>query len=292
MTDINTPLVTDLTQGEPVLDVRNITTIQSVNRHDRARFWRHINKFGSPVPTDFQWNASDLNSMQLTGTSVDEWSGLTASGTARPTMDGVLKLNGLDVVQFDGVNDCIEAATSAINTTTMTYFAVMRLGGVESSASPSVFCLPYASYGPWQHAYGINLLQVDTATGLCTPARATGDPVPPGYTTWTKRNTTDLRNGFHIVEIRIPVYTLNYEVKVDGVREMYGVQDVDDSIMPTIIRMGASGAADSGSPDAFPAFDMAESLLYDRLLTDAESESVFNYLKIKWLPLSPYVYIP
>ena len=89
---------------------------------------------GSRVPSDVAslniWHdASDATTITATGSSVDELADkqgstdLTQTGTARPST-GVVTINGLNAIGFDGTNDYLLNASFAVTTSCTTMHAV------------------------------------------------------------------------------------------------------------------------------------------------------------------------
>ena len=257
---------------------------------------------GAPVPTPWQWDASDDSTITRDGNDVDIWNGCSASGTERPQYDDVDTLNGLPVIKFDGVNDYLERSTvgELFNTQQVSVFGVFR-GHVNAEVLPGVFTLHRDPYPSWSGPWGLNALAFNNTSSKVETVRPHGagpDPglYPPGtYGDIAMSSTTLYTGGYFIYELHLD--GSNASLRINGVEEINDGYASAYPIRPEIIRIGSSGlfgsdALPSAGAGGFAEVDIAEILLYTDALSAADNNIMFTYLKEKWLPLSGYAWVP
>jgi len=240
---------------------------------------------GAVVPpvTDGLVLGYDGSDVAVTGAYVDSWNdqaagggahNATATGDFRPTLDTVNTLNGHSVVLFDGL---YSTTAGDMLTTTYTpdagvsFFAVFRRDAQTSGGS---CCRPIVTADTLEKAG----MYVDQgSSGDYARSRYNNEPGGAGL------RVAGVGDGqYHVASVTAGVGTDNFKLVLDGGTSHVGTASGDPSFGP--VRIG--GGTYTGGPRHF-AGPIAEVLVYDRVLSDAERPRVETYLGKKYgLPVA------
>lgn len=272
-------------------------------------FWCAGGTFGLPVSTDFHWDADALDTLwndpakTIPHTGVDNvrvgaWAvesgvanvgtDLISVGTDRPKYLNNI-LNGLPIIRFDpaDINNYLDSrnATGLFNTTDLTLMAVLKL----NSELDSVGIFGAAENGDPPYREG-------TGFSFSTGTAANIDKVTANrkFSNLEVGSDFGLLGGFFLYEWHIDTSGPNLsELYIDGTLQVDDDTSFDTDVMnPDYMRMAASGDFLAGFPTDFNDMDMAELALYPFALTDTQRNTMRNYFQKKWLPTSPFVFIP
>ena len=229
------------------------------------------------IPGIALWlDASDAASITLDGSNnVSQWNDKSGNGkhaaqattTKRPSYQTAVQ-NGLNAVRFDGVDDCLQAASVTLSG----QFTIV-LACKTTTAKP-FFIEHSANVNPNQGFYFYGT----TPTASAVRRTATGIVSPDVNVTWygsaagvaVFRSLSSLVGG------------LAYSIRKNGVAQALtgsGTTTISsaESITDTLnIGSRNNGAAPISDGDYY------EVMLYDRPLTDAEVGALETYLKTKW----------
>jgi len=244
----------------------------------------------SDVSTLFQ--NSDGTGTVTNGSAVGYWGdksgnsrNVTKTGTVRPTFQTSIK-NGLSIVRFDGIDDVLSGTGFMYNSVAgVTIFTVVKgnpnagreLIG-ERMTNPSVAGI----YGPIQAK----------VFGFSNPS-----PILNSFIWLGSSNNILLRttasvnrdygtafdNTWRLVGCIDDVPNANYKAFIDGVQtgnQAYDNASLDPNRTSPFNNLNI-GAGTSGGSLAFEC-DLAEVIVYTRVLAGTERQAVEKYLKIKW----------
>ena len=238
--------------------------------------------FGLPVPFDpsslsglrFWMKADDMGAF-ADGDPVGTWpdrssqaAAITAAGSARPTYQ-TNELNNLPIVRFDGTDDMMTGpAWSTVESVSQgihTIIAVAKVTGADAEVTPD-----YNNGVIIGDSNGNRGILVSDSSGTLRirgfiwaggAAKVTGN-VGVAYGTWNI-----LSQDNDNVTIRI---SANGQAPVTAASA--------GAASGTNVQLGKNYTATN-----FTAYDLAEILVYNRVLTDTERGDVEAYLQSKWL---------
>jgi len=244
----------------------------------------------SDVSTLFQ--NSDGTGTVTNGSAVGYWGdksgnsrNVTKTGTVRPTFQTSIK-NGLSIVRFDGIDDVLSGTGFMYNSVAgVTIFTVVKGNPnagreliSERMTNPSVAGI----YGPIQAK----------VFGFSNPS-----PILNSFIWLGSSNNILLRttasvnrdygtafdNTWRLVGCIDDVPNANYKAFIDGVQtgnQAYDNASLDPNRTSPFNNLNI-GAGTSGGSLAFEC-DLAEVIVYTRVLAGTERQAVEKYLKIKW----------
>ena len=178
-------------------------------------------------------------------------------------------LNGKPVVRFDGVDDFLDTNNVAFDFTaeSFTVLMVLRVDGIGAAGKNRII----GNAGNLVHGWEIALNQANTAVEFLTHQAGTRQI--------TASNPVNQDQWYSTTVVRSAADAVIY---IDGTDDtVLAGTHIDPATSATNLRIGAYAFGPGGGFD-FDG-DIAEILIYNRALSNAERQEVEQYLGIKWL---------